>query len=146
MPAKALFTVEQVAEALQKSGGVPAAAAKLLKCDWHTVMRYLSKYPELEALRVDAREQKLDLAEDQLIKAMEKGEPWAVKFFLLTQGKDRGYSERREMTGANGTPLGRPGQVVVIQVPDNGRREIEGPSGPVIDVPHQVIEDKRRAG
>jgi hypothetical protein len=37
--------------------------------------------------------------------AVRRGEPWAVCFTLKCLGKDRGYVERQERTGAGGQPL-----------------------------------------
>jgi hypothetical protein len=48
----------------------------------------------------DERESMKDDAESALYKAVLEGEPWAVKFFLSTQAKDRGYSLRTELAGA----------------------------------------------
>lgn len=137
------WTVEDVGRALALSGGIANRAAKKLGCDPTTVRRYIDRHPELIAIQEECKEGLKDDAEDQLARAVRRGEGWAIKFFLLTQGRDRGYVDRKEVTGADGTPLGggRSNQVVVIQVPDNRRDQIEAQQ-PVIDVPCRVIEDK----
>lgn len=115
------YAPSQVLRALAASGGVLAEAARMLKCDRRTVMHYMAKYPELQVHYEDIVEKNLDIAETNLLKAVRKGEPWALKFFLGTKGKDRGYSERRELTGAEGRPLNPKKSTVVVQLPDNGR-------------------------
>lgn len=45
----------------------------------------------------DLPEIRLDFAENQLNKLMDKNHPTAIIFFLKTKGKDRGYIERTEL-------------------------------------------------
>jgi len=87
-------TNEQFAMALTKSRGRVAIAAQYLGCTHQTVYNRLKKYPELREIREEARTNALDIAEDKLFSAVERDEPWAIKFFLSTQGKDRGYTEK----------------------------------------------------
>jgi hypothetical protein len=53
-------------------------------------------------------EELLDLAEGKLIGHLQSGSLDALKFFLSTKGKDRGYSKRIEATGKGGAPLQPP--------------------------------------
>jgi hypothetical protein len=46
-----------------------------------------------------------DIAELKLRQAVQKGEPWSIKYQLSTQGKKRGYIERQEITGEDGNEL-----------------------------------------
>jgi hypothetical protein len=46
-----------------------------------------------------------DIAEGQLVKSIKKGQAWAVKFWLTTKGRDRGFVTRTEQTGKNGGPI-----------------------------------------
>ena len=43
-----------------------------------------------------ARGHRLEVAEEQLDRAVELGQPWAIKLTLLTLGKERGYTTRHE--------------------------------------------------
>jgi hypothetical protein len=52
--------------------------------------------PELAESLHDAREMGLDLGEAALFKAIDRGEAWAICFYLKTQGKQRGYIEKAE--------------------------------------------------
>ncbi len=54
----------------------------------------------------EARESSIDLAESKLIEAIKAGNLTAIIFFLKTQGKSRGYSERSEFGHTtDGKPL-----------------------------------------
>jgi len=53
----------------------------------------------------DARESMLDIGEQSLYTKVEAGDIAALIFFLKTQGKNRGYTERQETTGPNGGPV-----------------------------------------
>jgi hypothetical protein len=91
-----------VADALDKSGGICSVAAKKLKCDARTVRNYIARHETLKSLVDEIVETTIDTAETQLHKAIRDGNMTAIIFYLKTKGKDRGYSERREVTGADG--------------------------------------------
>lgn len=67
----------------------------------------------------EEKESTKDIVEDAFFEQVKNGNLTAIIFFLKTQCKDRGYSERRELTGQDGTPL-QMGEVKVY-IPDNGR-------------------------
>jgi predicted transcriptional regulator len=90
------FTQEQVAEALVAAGGVQADAARILGCSRTTINGYVRRYPNLQELIINAREETLDLAESQLLKKVKEGNMTAIIFYLKTQGKQRGYVEKGE--------------------------------------------------
>ena len=52
-----------------------------------------------------AREELVDIAEIRLRVAINNGEPWAIALVLKTMGKNRGYTERHEITGADGDSI-----------------------------------------
>jgi hypothetical protein len=96
------FKIEQVAEALRKSAGIQAGAARILGCTRQAISLYVARYPQLARVVDDAVEFNLDLAETKLIDAVNQGEMTAIKFYLETKGKSRNYTRRHEVTGANG--------------------------------------------
>ena len=93
--AKHALTNEQIAEALQKAGGFVSHAAKQLGVVNSAIHNRIARSPELKTVLDDARCVHLDIAEVELLKAMKRGEAWAVCFFLKCQGKDRGYVEKQ---------------------------------------------------
>lgn len=100
------FTVEQVEEALRQGAGLKNGAAKILDCSPSTITNYIKRYKKLKNVIEEAKEATLDMAEAQLINLIQDGDRTSIIFFLKTQGKDRGYVERQELTGsADGDPI-----------------------------------------
>lgn len=99
------YTAEQMIGALQRTKGMVTLAADHLGCTYHTVENYVKRYPSVaEALKRE-RERILDITELKLVQAINDGEAWAIQFMLKTQGKQRGYVERHEITGKDGESL-----------------------------------------
>lgn len=90
------YTAEEVAEAIELSKGLVSVAARRLGCSRETVRLYAKRYVSVQRAIADAREDVKDLGEARLFQAIDRGEAWAVCFFLKTQGRDRGYVERIE--------------------------------------------------
>ena len=90
------FTEEQVAQAVMEAGGILTTAARRLGCASCTVYEYIERFPALKHVLTEARESSVDLAESKLIEAIKNGNLTAIIFFLKTQGKSRGYTERSE--------------------------------------------------
>src|SRR5690606_1181906 len=88
------YTTAQVIQAIRETKGLVSLAAKRLKCHPDTVRRYAARYPTVAAALREERAAMTDVAELALYNAIQRGEPWAVTFYLKTQGKDRGYTER----------------------------------------------------
>lgn len=97
VPGKQRYTAHQVIEALQATRGMVYLAARRLQCDPETIMNYCKSYPTVEAAKVAARGELLDVAEVRLWQAVNKGEAWAVAFALKTVGRARGYGERVDL-------------------------------------------------
>lgn len=93
---------DAVREALMGARGNLSKAAERLGCTRQTIYNCIKAHPELEEVRVEARQCALDRVEDKAWDAAEEGEPWAVTFILKTQAKDRGYTERQEVSGKDG--------------------------------------------
>lgn len=88
------FTNKQAIDALLKNYGNVSAAARALKVDHSTLFNRLQKNKTLQAARIEAEEQTLDLAENILVKLIKKNNFAAVRFLLKTKGKRRGYVEQ----------------------------------------------------
>jgi hypothetical protein len=100
---------------LRESAGIYSRAARAIQKE-HGIsytrqavrQRALIKPEELE----DIKQQNVDVAEEGLHSLMRSSLPSirlrAVELFLKTIGKDRGYTDRTEITGANGEALPTP--------------------------------------
>jgi hypothetical protein len=96
------ITVEGAKDALLKCHGNVLSASLALGVDRTSLYKFIDANPELHEVRKVAREALLDVAEDQLASHIQQGEIRAITFYLKTQGKDRGYTERQEITGKDG--------------------------------------------
>lgn len=91
------LSVKKVVNALRKSHGMIAIAARELGCSRKVIYNYIKKYPEVAEVIEEAREYTTDTAETKLYESIKNREPWAVQFYLKTQGKRRGYVEKQEV-------------------------------------------------
>lgn len=96
------ITGEQVQALIVECHGNMAEIARKLGVDRKTVRRRIENDESLLSQIESARETLKDQAENALHKAIADGNVNAIIFYLKTQGKDRGYVERQEITGANG--------------------------------------------
>jgi hypothetical protein len=124
---KQRFRLHEVDAALRAAGGVYAHAAKLLSdatgrsCTRQNIQHWIRKHPKLAETVYEAAEEIKDLAETALIRNIRNGDTNAIKFYLETKAKDRGYVRQYKVTGAEGQPLKVPPPQVVLYLPDNGR-------------------------
>ena len=109
------YTSQQIADAIRNARGFVTAAAQELGCSRRTVYRYLKKFAGAQESLEDAREKRHDFVENQLMKAVDKGNITAIIFYLKTQCKERGYIERyqQEVTGRDGGPIQTEGTVTL---------------------------------
>jgi hypothetical protein len=99
------FTQEQVAKALLDSGGIRTKAAEALGCSRQTVANLIERWPDLLDVVARAEDETGDLAENGLRTLIQAGNLGSIIFYLKTKMKARGYTERQELTGANGGPI-----------------------------------------
>ena len=91
-----------VIEAIRGTGGIVSQIAKRLSVDWSTARKYINAWDETKKAFEDERETILDMAESTIFKSVKEGNSQDAKWVLSTLGKNRGFSERQEITGANG--------------------------------------------
>lgn len=87
------------------SAGIVSNVARRMVCDWHTARDYVEKWESTRQAFAGELEMVLDMAELKLISKVKRGTAWALKFYLATKGKGRGYTKRQELTGADGEPI-----------------------------------------
>ena len=95
----AVYTNKEIIDALEACKGLVYIAAARLKCDPKTVKKRIREVPEVAEAQRNAKGYLKDVTEAHIIKAIQAGEPWAIKFFAATQMRDRGYGERMELGG-----------------------------------------------
>jgi hypothetical protein len=102
MGRKQRYTAADIIDALKKTKGMVYLAAKELGCSHTTIYNYMKRYVSVREEHEYQRGELLDIAELKLREAVMTGQPWALQFALRCLGKDRGYTERTEVTGAEG--------------------------------------------
>jgi hypothetical protein len=95
--AKQRFAAAEVIAALRASKGMVSVAARRLGCEQETVLNYCRRYPTVEAVKREARNEVLDEAELRLWQAIQRDEAWAISFCLKTIGRSMGYGERLDL-------------------------------------------------
>lgn len=93
-----------IIEALEKSLGVVTTACKNVGIGRTQFYNWLKQDEDFAASVEDIQNIALDFAESQLHKQIGDGNTSATIFYLKTKGKNRGYIERQEITGADGMP------------------------------------------
>lgn len=82
---------KKIKEALKKTGGFVSPAARSLNITSRTLYRKINQNEDIKIFRQEIIDSRLDIAELELIKALQMHEPWAVKFYLEKKGWMRGY-------------------------------------------------------
>lgn len=107
-------------------------ACKKIEIDRSTYYRWLENDPDFAQAAQDAREEKIDFIEDQLLERIASGDTTAIIFALKTLAKHRGYVERQEIVGPVNTPLPPIDVKILLQNPEI-RLALETISERVID-------------
>lgn len=104
-PIKKTPTDEELEEALENSGGVQEAASVWLRKNKgiiyarSSISGRMKRNPKLKEAAGRGVEKLLDLGEDKLFEAVQKGNMTAIIFFLKCRGKKRGYIEKLTIGG-----------------------------------------------
>ena len=86
----------EIAESILEHRGVLSKVAESLDLGSAQAVRYhITKSPKLQRVYEDARDRIVDLAQDNVFEAVEKGDLTYSWKLLQTIGKDLGYSEKR---------------------------------------------------
>ena len=123
---KPMVTDEQLADAIMSTSGNYASMQMFLANKYGTTLscsrisERISMSEELQSALSETKLKKLKIVEGALDKKIREGCLPAIIFYLKTQGKEHGWSERHEVTGANGERISA-AQVEILQLPDNGR-------------------------
>jgi len=98
-------TKKAMLQALEKSLGVVTSACASVGISRQTHYRWLEEDAEYKTEVKGLEDVAIDFAESQLHKQINSGNTSATIFYLKTKGKNRGYVERTEITGADQEPI-----------------------------------------
>jgi hypothetical protein len=86
-------TDEEIKNALEETGGIISPAARILGIARSSLQTRLKHNLELKEFQKECVEETKDIVESELIKAIKKGESWALTYYSKTQMRDRGYGD-----------------------------------------------------
>lgn len=79
--------------------------AKQLVRSRRVVETFVNRNPMLSDLQQDLEENFLDEIEEKYRNLAQSGDANAIRYFLTTKGKHRGFTTRNELTGKDGNPI-----------------------------------------
>lgn len=91
---KHIPTDDEIAKAMMKMEGREAQVADMFGLTVATIKKRIKNNPDLIAIKSHVREYQIDIAEDSLMDLIKRNKNFsAIKFFLESHGKDRGYGK-----------------------------------------------------
>jgi hypothetical protein len=96
MANKQRYTAAQVVDAVLQAHGNLTAAATVLGCSRETVANYQRRYVTVQQAVQQGREAIVDLCENKSVSLINQGYWPAIKYWLATQGRDRGFGPDAE--------------------------------------------------
>lgn len=92
------ITDAQYLEAIKKSNGLYSTVGEILQINPNTARQRIANNPELKEAFFETSENIKDVAELQLFTLIKAGDFQAIKFYLSTKARDRGYGEKVEIS------------------------------------------------
>jgi len=99
------FNQKDFKESIKGSGGIQSVVAQKLGVSRGRISQYIQKYPIMKELLEKEREKVIDKAENELFKAADNGEKWAIERILRTIGKGRGYGDYQQINYGDGMKI-----------------------------------------
>lgn len=96
---------KKVLEVLGQNAGIISASCRAAKITRFTFYKWYNEDPDFAEKVDDVKEMQKDVAEALILKKMKEGDTTMLIFYAKTQMKDRGYTERKEVTGKDGEDL-----------------------------------------
>lgn len=102
-----VYSTEQIIDALEKTHGGIFLAADAIGCSYKTIHRRADEVKVVQDVIDKYSGRRTDVAILKLEQAINNGEPWAITLQLTKSenGRSRGYSDRHEITGADGESI-----------------------------------------
>lgn len=97
--------VSEIEEAIYQTRGNLSAVARGFAVSRQAIQKRVNNSERLQKALEDARENMLDAAENVLYEKALQGETAELIFFLKTQGKRRGYTEKQEVEHSGGVVI-----------------------------------------
>ena len=92
MADKKISTREMIA-AIKSGRGNLSAAARILGCSRHTLVRYANRYPSVADACQQALEEEIDRVKSKLMEQVEQGSIKAISFYLKNLGMRKDWLE-----------------------------------------------------
>ena len=89
-------TKKKIIELLKKNLGNVSKTCEAANIHRSTFYEYVNKDSDFKQKVEDVKEACIDLAESELLKLIQSGNPTSIIFYLKTKGKKRGYVEKVE--------------------------------------------------
>lgn len=102
---KKKHTIEEVITAIQGSLGIKHRIAQKLNIHRNTVELYLKRWEGAREAYNNEVNTVGDMAESVIIRSIQKEEVETAKWYARMKLKDRGYIERQEISGSEGSSL-----------------------------------------
>ena len=111
------YKTQDFIDAIPGTGGNITRISKKIGCSWWTVRRAIDKHPTVNRAWTDERETINDKAEDNIVQVITSGptakdpkkkphpEKISTSKWWLSRMRKEEYSDRQEITGADGEPL-----------------------------------------
>lgn len=96
---------ELMIQAMKSSLGNISGSTDQVGINRNTHYNWMKDDPQYAQDIKDCLERSIDFAEASLMKNIQDGNTTATIFYLKTKGKNRGYIERQEITGADGARM-----------------------------------------
>jgi len=109
-------------QALANTSGIVSSACKAANVSRMTYYRWYNEDPDFREKADDIKELQKDFAESLILKKMKAGDTTMIIFYAKTQMKDRGYTERKEITGKDGEDLIRTKEIDITKLTEEERK------------------------
>ena len=109
-------------QALVNTSGIVSSACKAANVSRMTYYRWYNEDPDFREKADDIKELQKDFAESLILKKMKEGDTTMIIFYAKTQMKDRGYTERKEITGKDGEDLIKGKEIDITKLSDEERK------------------------
>lgn len=96
---------EDVLRILEQALGVVTTACRQAQISRDTFYRWKKEDEDFARKVAEIEDVALDFAESQLHMRMKDGSDSAIIFYMKTKGRKRGYAERTEITGVDGSNI-----------------------------------------